>query len=121
VVMIGEVRKVKLSLGLSTVPWRHRGMELQLHASLTSAVDWGPAALLPGKEPPGTPWIGRWVSQNKSHDCHENVCNYDTLRWRWSGQDPPKRWYRTTSLHGITTQKTSTWNITAVKSKNSYS
>jgi hypothetical protein len=26
-----------------------------------------------------------------------------------------KRWYPTTTLHGVTTHKTSTWNITAVK------
>jgi hypothetical protein len=34
-------------------------------------------------------------------------------RWRQHGL--LKRWYPTTILRGITTQKTSTWNITAVK------
>jgi len=28
---------------------------------------------------------------------------------RWRQQGPPKRWYPTTTLHGITTQKTMTW------------
>jgi hypothetical protein len=34
---------------------------------------------------------------------------------RWRKHWPPKRWYPTTTLHGVTTQKTSTWNTTAVK------
>jgi len=33
----------------------------------------------------------------------------------WIQHGPLKRWYATTNLHGITTWKTSTWNITAVK------
>jgi hypothetical protein len=33
----------------------------------------------------------------------------------WRQHVPLKRWYPTTTLHGVTTQKTSTWNITAVK------
>jgi hypothetical protein len=28
--------------------------------------------------------------------------------WRWKQQDPPKRWYPTTSLYGVITQKTVT-------------
>jgi len=35
-----------------------------------------------------------------------------TSHWRQHG--PPKRRYPTTNLHGVTTQKTSTWNNTAV-------
>jgi hypothetical protein len=35
--------------------------------------------------------------------------------WRWRQYRPLKHWYPTTTLHSITTQKTSTWNITAVK------
>jgi len=35
------------------------------------------------------------------------------LRWRQHG--PPKRWYPTTSLHGVTSQKTATRIFTAVK------
>jgi len=38
-----------------------------------------------------------------------------TSPWRWRRHGPPKRWYHTASLHGVTTQKTSTWNITAVQ------
>jgi hypothetical protein len=30
------------------------------------------------------------------------------MRWRWRQQVPPKRWYPTATLHGVTTQKTST-------------
>jgi hypothetical protein len=29
--------------------------------------------------------------------------------WRWRQHGPPKRWYPTTTLHGVTTQKISTW------------
>jgi hypothetical protein len=29
--------------------------------------------------------------------------------WRWRQHGPPKRWYPTTTFHGVTTQKTSTW------------
>jgi len=32
---------------------------------------------------------------------------------------PLKRQFPTTALHGVTTQKTSTWNITTVKPSNS--
>jgi hypothetical protein len=32
--------------------------------------------------------------------------------WRWRQQRPPKRRYPTTILHGVTTQKTSTWIFT---------
>jgi hypothetical protein len=33
-----------------------------------------------------------------------------TLLWRWRQHGPLKCWYPTTTLHGITTQKTlSTW------------
>jgi hypothetical protein len=35
--------------------------------------------------------------------------------WRWRQQGPPKRWYLTITLHGVTTQKTSTWVFIAVK------
>jgi len=28
--------------------------------------------------------------------------------WRWRHHGTPKRWYPTTTLHGVTTQKTST-------------
>jgi hypothetical protein len=35
--------------------------------------------------------------------------------WRWRQHGHLKHWYPTTKLHGVTTQKSSTWNITAVK------
>jgi len=35
--------------------------------------------------------------------------------WRWRQHGPPKRWYPDTTVHGITTQKTSTWIFIAVK------
>jgi hypothetical protein len=38
-----------------------------------------------------------------------------TSPWRWRQQGPPELWYPTTTLHIVTTQKISTWNITAVK------
>jgi len=31
-----------------------------------------------------------------------------TSTWRWRQQGPPKHWYPTTTVHGITTQKTLT-------------
>jgi len=36
----------------------------------------------------------------------------------YTEDDPLKRWYSTTTLHEVTSQKTSTWNITAVKASN---
>jgi hypothetical protein len=32
-----------------------------------------------------------------------------TSPWKWRQHDPPKRWYLITSLHGVITQKTTTW------------
>jgi hypothetical protein len=48
--------------------------------------------------------------------------HYTTLRhspedWRWRQHEPPKCWYPTTTLHGVTTQKTANggsmefWNL----------
>jgi len=34
-----------------------------------------------------------------------------TSPWRWRQYGPPKRWYPTTKLDGVTTQKTSTCNL----------
>jgi len=34
---------------------------------------------------------------------------------RWRQHEPPKRRYPTTKLHGVTTQKTSTWILITVK------
>jgi len=37
------------------------------------------------------------------------------VKWNLRQHGPLKRWYPTTTLHDVTTQKTSTWNITVVK------
>jgi len=37
--------------------------------------------------------------------------------WRRRQQGPPKRWHPTTTLHGITTQKTTTWTFIASPAK----
>jgi hypothetical protein len=54
--------------------------------------------------------------------CREDTHREDSISptpasspWRWRQHGPPKRWYPTTTLHGVTIQNTSTWNITAVK------
>jgi len=49
----------------------------------------------------------------------ETLVSYHNTTWvttqgRWKQHGPLKRWYPTKTWHGITTQKTSTWNI-AVK------
>jgi hypothetical protein len=41
-----------------------------------------------------------------------------TSPWRWRQHGTPKRWYPTTALHGVKTQKVSTWIFTAVKTSN---
>jgi len=45
-----------------------------------------------------------------------DICNvgilaqhYTASPWRWRHRRPPKRWYPTTTIHGVTTQKTWTW------------
>jgi len=43
-----------------------------------------------------------------------------TCPWRWRQHWPPTRWYPTTILHGVITQKTTTWNITAMNSTSSW-
>jgi len=47
----------------------------------------------------------------------ETLISYHNISsgWRWRQHGPLKRWYPTTTLHGVTTQKTSTWNMTAMK------
>jgi len=34
--------------------------------------------------------------------------------WTWRQQGPPKHWYSTMTLHGVTTQKTLTWSVVHV-------
>jgi hypothetical protein len=40
--------------------------------------------------------------------CSDVVGYQRTSPWRWWQHDPPKRWYPTATLHGVTTHKTST-------------
>jgi hypothetical protein len=37
------------------------------------------------------------------------ITTQTTTTWRWRQHEPPKRRYPTTTLHGITTQTTTTW------------
>jgi hypothetical protein len=39
--------------------------------------------------------------------------------WRWRQQDPPKRWYPISTPNGVTTHKTSTWNLHRSENLNS--
>jgi len=43
------------------------------------------------------------VSYHNTTQCH------NLQDWRWREHGPLKRWYLTTTLHGVTTQRTSTW------------
>jgi hypothetical protein len=38
-----------------------------------------------------------------------NISSWRKTGWRWRQHGPLKRWYPTTTQHGVTTQKTSTW------------
>jgi hypothetical protein len=40
------------------------------------------------------------------------------VKCRWRQYGPPKRRYPTATLHGVTNQKTSTWNITVLEASN---
>jgi hypothetical protein len=49
---------------------------------------------------------------------NSSSCTSGSSHWRWWQPSSPKRRYPTTSLHGITTQKTATWIFVAVKASN---
>jgi hypothetical protein len=57
-----------------------------------------------------------WPMERILRDSCHGLLGYNTLTspWRWRQHGPPKRWYLTTSLHGVITQKTTTWIFTAV-------
>jgi len=66
-----------------------------------------------------SPWIwGASWTPGTSLVSYNSTRRHDTSRWRWRQHGTSKRWYITTTLHIITTQKTSTWNITALKALN---
>jgi hypothetical protein len=46
---------------------------------------------------------------------HNTTRCHNPEDWRWRHHGPLKHWYPTTTLHGVTTQKTSTWIFTTVK------
>jgi hypothetical protein len=59
-----------------------------------------------------------WQDTNVSE---VRVASIFTSHWRWRQHGPLKRWYPTyptTTLYGFTTQKTSAWIFTAVKTSN---
>jgi len=47
--------------------------------------------------------------------CQDTIVSEVHFTLKMEAAGLPKRWYRNTTLHGVTTQKTSTWNITAAK------
>jgi hypothetical protein len=57
-------------------------------------------------------WRHHWYPTTQHNDTTQK-----TSTWRWRQHGPPKWWYPTTTLHGVTTQKTSTSIVTAVKIK----
>jgi hypothetical protein len=44
-----------------------------------------------------------------------SVSEWSTSPWRWTQEGPPKRWYSTTILHGVRTQKISTLLFVSVR------
>jgi len=46
---------------------------------------------------------------------YQNDCNQ---WWRWRQHSPLERWYPTTTLHGVTTQKTTTCLLIALQTSN---
>jgi len=42
---------------------------------------------------------------------HETNVKHLISTWRCRKKGPPKHWYPTVTLHGVTTQKTSTWTL----------
>jgi len=54
----------------------------------------------------------RWRFKSQSSGLWRRVVSWlhTTSPWRWRQHGPPNRWYPNTWLHGVTTQKTATWN-----------
>jgi hypothetical protein len=60
----------------------------------------------------------KWPERESDHPspCSAVVKN-SSIRFCGRQHDAPKRWYPTTSLHGLIAQKTSTWIFIAVKTR----
>jgi len=62
------------------------------------------------------------TSKSRSSGLWHRTCYFFpspvTSTWRRRQNGHPKRWYPTITLRGVTTQKTSTWIFTAVKTSN---
>jgi len=57
---------------------------------------------------------GRENSSRGLLGCDAVLLCYGRISWRWRQHEPPKRWYPTTTPHGVTTQKTSTFTFTCL-------
>jgi hypothetical protein len=60
-------------------------------------------------------WTSETLISYHSTSRHHDPEDLDTSPWRWRQHGPLKRWYPTTELHGITTQKTLIWIFTTVE------
>jgi hypothetical protein len=49
---------------------------------------------------------------------HNTTRLHNLEDWRWTQRGTPKRWYRTTTLHDVTSQQTSTWIFTTAMVSN---
>jgi len=58
----------------------------------------------------------RWRKQGPLTRLYPTTTLVASQPRRWRQHGPPKRWCRTTTPRGVTTQNTSTWIFTAVKS-----
>jgi hypothetical protein len=62
------IKILSVRASLNTTPWRHvRGVDVQLHAFLTSELEWGessvsrPGLFIPGERTPVSHWTGGWL------------------------------------------------------------
>jgi len=65
-------------------------------------------------------WSGLWhhiVMWQDTIVSDDHAASMFRANWRWRQHGPLNRWYPTTSLLSITTQQTTTWIFTAMKTK----